>query len=66
MIYIFFSFGRGFRGFFAMLFPKAPGSCCKKSFELIFDTLYFYIYEYEDINIFVLSGVVSFLAGIFY
>ena len=26
----FFNFGRGFRGFFSMLFPKAPASCGKK------------------------------------
>ena len=30
IIYIFFSFGRGFCGSFPMLFPKAPASCCKK------------------------------------
>ena len=30
IIYIFFNFGRGFRGSFSMLFPKASASCCKK------------------------------------
>ena len=44
IIYIFFNFGRGFCGSFPMLFPKAPASCCKKKFELIFAALYFSIY----------------------
>ena len=29
IVYIFFNFGRGFCGFFPMLFPKAPASCRK-------------------------------------
>ena len=45
MIYIFFNFGRDFYGSFSMLFPKAPVSCFKKNFELIFAALCFYIYE---------------------
>ena len=65
---IFFNFGRGFCGSFPMLFPKVPAFCCKKIFELIFATLYFYINELQncvlnlfqtrDINIFVLRGVI--------
>ena len=43
--YIFFNFGRGFWGFFPVLLPKAPASCCKKKIELIFAALYYYIYE---------------------
>ena len=30
MIYMFLIFGRGFLGFFPMLFPKARASCCKR------------------------------------
>ena len=48
IIYIFFNFGRGFYGSFPMLFPKAPASCYKKNFELIFAALYFYIYELKN------------------
>ena len=41
IIYIFFSFGRGFCGSFPELLPKSPVSCCKKKFELIFVALYY-------------------------
>ena len=59
--YIFFNFGHGFCGSFLMLFPKAPVSCCKKKFELIFVAMYFYIFKIlfqtGEINTFVLRGV---------
>ena len=32
----------------SMLFPKAPASCYKKKFGLIFAALYFYIYELKN------------------
>ena len=45
--YIHFNFGRGFCGSFSMLFPKAPTSCGKKNFGIIFAALYFLLYEFK-------------------
>ena len=39
---MFFNFGRGFWGFFSVLFPKGPASYGKKKLKLIFAALYFY------------------------
>ena len=70
IIYIFFNFGRGFCGFFSMLFPKAPASCCKKvlnQFLLHFTfismssksvcQIFKILFQTGDINIFVFHGV---------
>ena len=36
---------RGFCDSFPVLLSKAPASCCKKNFKLIFGSLYYYIFE---------------------
>ena len=41
----FFSFRRDFYASFSMLFSEPPSSCDKKSYEIIFGQLYFYLYE---------------------
>ena len=33
-----------------MLFPKAPASCDKKNFGIIFAALYFYLYELKELR----------------
>ena len=70
IIYIFFNFGTGFCGSFAMLFPKAPASCCKNvlnKFLLHYASIlmssksmsqiFKILFQNGNINIFVLHGV---------
>ena len=59
---MFFNFGRDFCDSFSMLFPKAPASCYKKKFKLIF--LIFQTNFKLEILI-LLSFVVSFLVDMF-
>ena len=69
-IYIFFSFGHGSCGSFAMLFPKAPASCCKKILSQFLlhcisifmssksvSQIFKILFQTGDVNIFVLRGV---------
>ena len=69
IIYNFFNFGRGFCGFFPMLFPKAPASGCKNILTdfccivLLYlwaqkvSQIFKILFQTGDINIFVLRGV---------
>ena len=75
--YMFFHFWRGICGFFAMLFLKAPASCCKKKlkqfllqFLLLFEwaqkVCLRFLKSYFDLEILIfLSFMVSFLVDMF-
>ena len=74
--YIFLNFGRGFYGFFSMLFPKAPASWCKKFWTKFCCIVHLYLWaqkmclrfwkSYFKLKILIsLSLVVSFLVDMF-
>ena len=42
------NFGRGFCGSFSMLFSEVQASCDKKSSEIFFAALHFYLYQLKN------------------